>query len=243
MTDNAKPDQRRLTGRMLPVLVILLVAVVGLFTLRDFLSFETLSQHHEMLTGIRDSNYLLAVVLFVAGYALIVGFSLPGATIATLTGGFLFGTFPGVVFNVVGATIGATAIFLAVKWGFGDRLAKQMDLNSGPVQRVKAGIDNNQWSMLFLIRLIPVVPFFVANLLPAVFGVPTGRYVVSTLIGIIPGGLVYTAVGAGLSDVIARGESPDLGVIFEPQILLPILGLCLLALLPIMLRNSSRKSG
>lgn len=88
--------------------------------------------------------------------------------------------------------------------------------------------------MLFLLRFLPVVPFFVANLLPALFGVPFHRFVISTALGIVPGALVYTSVGAGLGEVFERGEAPDLGVIFEPFILLPLLGLCLLALAPIL---------
>ena len=111
-----------------------------------------------------------------------------------------------------------------------------MDASDGAVKRIKDGIDENQWSMLFLIRLVPAVPFFVANLVPAMVGVPLARFVVSTFFGIIPGGLVYTSAGAGLGEVFARGETPDLGIIFEPHILLPILGLCALAALTIVIR-------
>jgi uncharacterized membrane protein YdjX (TVP38/TMEM64 family) len=171
-----------------------------------------------------------------AVYVLIVAFSLPGATVATLTGGFLFGTFPGALFNIVAATIGAAAIFLAARWGLGERLAARMDASDGRVKRIKEGIDRNQWEMLFLIRLVPVVPFFVANLIPALVGVPLSRFVITTFLGIIPGAVVYTSVGAGLGEVFARGESPDLGIIFEPRILLPILGLAALAALPILIR-------
>jgi uncharacterized membrane protein YdjX (TVP38/TMEM64 family) len=111
-----------------------------------------------------------------------------------------------------------------------------MEAGEGRIQRIKQGIDENQWEMLFLIRLVPAVPFFVANLLPALVGVPLGRYVVTTFLGIIPGAVVYTSVGAGLGEVFARGETPDLGIIFEPHVLLPILGLAALAALPIVLK-------
>ena len=74
------------------MLVILVVAVIGAFTLKDYLSFDALRDNREALIAFRDSNYLTAVIGFLAIYVAIVGFSLPGATIATLTGGFLFGT-------------------------------------------------------------------------------------------------------------------------------------------------------
>ena len=109
-------------------------------------------------------------------------------------------------------------------------------LSADVVKRIKQGIDANQWSMLFLIRLVPAVPFFLANLIPAFLDVPLRRFVISTFFGIIPGGVVYTSVGAGLGEVFARGETPDLGVIFEPHILMPILGLVALAALPIAIK-------
>ena len=229
--------------RHLPLILIALVAATGFFVLRDWLTFETLRENREALLAFRDANYPATVALFVLGYILIVAFSLPGATVATLTGGFLFATFPGALFNMLAATIGATAIFLAARWGLGERLAARMETGEGMVRRIKAGIDENQWSMLFLIRLVPAVPFFVANLVPAFMNVPLWRYVVTTFLGIAPGAVVYTSVGAGLGEVFERGETPDLGIIFEPGILLPILGLCLLAALPILLRALRGKKG
>ncbi len=229
--------------RWLPLAVIVAVAAVGAFTLRDVLSFEALAANREALLAFRDANYTITVAAFIALYTLIVAFSLPGATIATLTGGFLFATFPGALFNIVAATLGATAIFLAARWGLGDRLAARMDASKGTVGRIKTGIDENQWEMLFLIRLVPAVPFFVANLVPALVGVPLFRFVVTTFLGIIPGAVVYTSVGAGLGEVFASGETPDLGVIFEPHVLLPILGLCALAALPMGLKALRGRKG
>ncbi len=230
-------------AKRLPLIAILVVAAIGAFTLRDYLSFEALAENRETLIAFRDANYPLTVLAFIAAYVVIVAFSLPGATIATLTGGFLFATFPGALYNITAATIGATIIFLAARWGLGERLAARMDASEGSVKRIKTAIDDNQWSALFLIRLVPAVPFFVANLVPALVGVPLYRFVISTFFGIIPGAVVYTSVGAGLGEVFARGETPDLGVIFEPHILLPILGLCALAALPILLKALGGKKG
>ncbi len=229
--------------RRLPLILIVVAAGAGAYFLRDYLSFDALRENREALLAFRDANYGLTVAMFIAAYVVVVAFSLPGASVATLTGGFLFSTFPGVLFNVTGATLGAVGIFLAVRWGLGERLAARMDAADGAVRRVKDGLDENQWSMLFLIRLVPAIPFFVANLIPALVGVPLSRFVVSTFLGIIPGGLVYTSVGAGLGEVFARGETPNLGIIFEPQILLPILGLCLLAALPILIKAVRGKKG
>lgn len=242
MSETSQPQSSGIL-RKLPMIIILLVAGIGAFTLKDYLSFQTLADNREALLGFRDDNFLLTALVFIAAYAVLVAFSLPGATVMTLTGGFLFATFPGALFNVTGATIGAIGIFAAARWGLGERLSAKMDTSDGLIKRIKAGIDENQWSMLFLIRLVPAVPFFVANLVPALVGVPLSRYAISTFVGIIPGAVVYTSVGAGLGEVFDRGETPNLGIIFEPSILLPILGLCALAALPIVLKAVRGKQG
>ena len=227
--------------RYLPMLAIAAIALAGAFTLRDYLSFETLRANREILIGFKDSNYLLTAVGFMAIYILLVAFSLPGASIATLTGGFMFGVFPGALFNVTAATIGACIIFMAARMGLGERLSAKLDAGSGAIKRIKDGIRENELSVLLLMRLVPAVPFFVANLIPALVGVSLQRFALTTFLGIIPGAIVYTWVGAGLGDVFERGDSPDLGILFEPQIIGPIIGLCVLAVLPILLKLFRKK--
>ncbi len=233
---DATPRPKAPMTRYLPLLLILSGAVLGWFLLGDYLSFETLRDNRQALLGFRDSHYGAMVAAYVAIYVLIVAFSLPGATIATLAGGFLFGLFPGALFVVAAATMGAVVIFLAARLGLGTSLSARMDASSGMVRKIKQGIHDNELSMLFLIRLVPVVPFFVANLLPALVGARLDRYVFTTFFGIMPGSVVYTWVGAGLGEVFAMGETPDLSIIFEPAILGPILGLVALALLPIVIK-------
>ncbi|MEM7644150.1 MAG: VTT domain-containing protein, partial [Pseudomonadota bacterium] len=196
MTDHSmtQPDQKTGIGRYLPLAAILVAAGAGAFFLRDYLSFQTLADNREALIAFRDANYLITALTFIAAYILIVAFSLPGAAIATLTGGFLFGVFPGVLFNAGAATIGAMFIFLAAKFGLGDRLAAKMDASGGAVKKIKDGIREDETSYLLIMRLVPAVPFFVANLIPAFVGVTLRKFMWTTFFGILPGGLVYTWV-------------------------------------------------
>jgi uncharacterized membrane protein YdjX (TVP38/TMEM64 family) len=226
--------------RKLPILVILVAAVLGAFLLRDHLSFDALARHREALIAYRDAHYGLAVLAFIAIYIGIVALSLPGGTVATLTGGFLFGLFPGVIYNVIGAGTGAMVVFLAARAGFGASVSARIAAAGGIAARLQTGLRENEWSVLFLMRIVPAVPFVLANLIPAFVGTSLFRFAVSTFLGIIPGAFVFTSVGSGLGKVFARGETPDLGILFTPAVLVPILGLAALAALPIVLRAFKR---
>ena len=222
--------------RKLPILVIFATAIIGAIFLRDQFSFAALADNRMTLLAFRDAHFIWASVGFIAAYFLIVGLSLPGATIATLAGGFLFGMFPGAIYNVAGASLGAIAVFIAARAGFGADVAAKMQSGSGPVARLQAALQKNEWSALLVMRLVPALPFFLANLIPAFVGARLDRYAITTVVGIIPGALVFTSIGAGLGDVFARGQTPELGVIFTLPVLLPLLGLAALALVPVVMK-------
>ena len=225
------------------LIVFFVIISLGYYFLHDFLSFAMLREHRETLASFRDANYIAAVLIFILAYTLFVALSVPGGLMLSITGGFLFWTFPGVFYNMIGATFGATTIFFAARWSFGVRLAASLENSEGLVKKIKDGLAENEWSMLFLIRLIPGVPFFLANLVPSFLDVSWRRFVISTFFGIFPGALVFTSIGAGLGEVFERGERPDLGILWEPQIIFPILGLCVLSAFPIILKRIRAKTG
>lgn len=235
--------RKHLLLRHLPLALILAVAVIGAVTLQDYISFDTLREHRTALLAFRDAHFAVMAAGFVGVYALVVAFSLPGAAVASVTGGFLFGLAWGTLFNVAAASLGAVAIFQAARMGLGRALAARMEAGEGTVRRLREGLRENEVSVLFLLRLIPVVPFFVANLLPALVGVKTRNFVLTTVLGIIPGALVFTWIGVGLGEVFDRGESPDLSLLWEPQVIGPLLGLSALAALPMVIRAARGRKG
>lgn len=234
--DNTQTPPKPGLLRHAPLAIIVLIAIIGFFTLKDYLSFETLRDNREALLAFRDSNFLGLAAAFIGIYVIIVAFSLPGAAVASVTGGFLFGLGLGTTFNVMAASVGASAIFLAARFGLGRTLAAKMDASDGSLKKLKDGLRENEISVLFLLRLVPAVPFFVANLLPALVGVKFRNFAFTTVLGIIPGALVFTWIGVGLGEVFDRGESPNLSILWEPQVIGPILGLCVLAALPIAIK-------
>ena len=152
----------------------------------------------------------------------------------TITGGFLFGVWLGGLLTLFGATAGAVAVFLAARTAFGGVLRRK----AGPaIQRMEAGFRDNALSYLLILRLIPIFPFWLVNIVPAFLGIPLSVYLIGTFFGIIPGVLVYASVGNGLGELLEAGRKPELDIIFQPAILLPLLGLALLALLPVLYKR------
>ena len=228
------------TKRFAPLLVLLLaIAAAFALGLDHYVSFEQLERHRAWLLELVHRHSVLAPFAFMLIYATAIGLSMPGGAILTMTGGFLFGVVAGTLYSVLAATLGATVVFLIARTALGDSLRQR----AGPaMRRMEAGFRENAVNYLLFLRLIPVFPFWLVNLVSAFLGVPLRTYVLATAVGIIPGSLVYASVGNGLGAVFEAGGRPDLGIIFEPQIILPIIGLAALALLPVVYKKSKRAS-
>lgn len=237
-----KPTAQKLSiGRLLP-LFVLIAGMVAFFAFggADYLSFDSLSQHRQELLQWTQNNQALAIIGFILAYALVVAFSLPGATWMTLAGGFLFGTVLSTALVVTAATLGAVAIFLIARYALADYFRAKMGTS---VRKMEAGFQANALSYLLFLRLVPVFPFWLVNLVPAFLGVPLRTYVIGTFVGIIPGSAVYCSVGNGLGAVFDAGGTPDLGIIFQPEILGPIVALALLSLVPILYKKFKKSGG
>ena len=216
---------------LLPLLIVFSIVAIFAFDLGSILSFEVLAENREWLSEAVAAKAVLLAIVFIGIYAVAVAFSVPGATILTLSAGFLFGTILGAAYAVVGATLGATALFLIARTSFGEIFRARTE---GVLDKLKEGFGRNALSYLLFLRLVPLFPFFLINLAAAFLQVPTRIFVFGTAIGIIPGGLVIASVGNGLGVVLDQGAAPNLGIIFTPPILLPLLGLGLLSLLPVL---------
>jgi uncharacterized membrane protein YdjX (TVP38/TMEM64 family) len=167
-----------------------------------------------------------------------VSFSLPGGAVLTITGGFLFGTVFGCAYAVIGATIGAIVVFLAARSALGDMLRAKA---GGSIKRMEEGFREDAFSYLLVLRLVPLFPFFIVNLVPAFLGVGLGVYAAATLVGIIPGAFVYASVGSGVGAIFDAGEKPNLGILFTAPVLLPIIGLSVLALVPVVYKRLRKR--
>lgn len=232
-----RPKRSR-AAKLLPLLALaVVVAAVWASGVTDYLTLETLREQERRLQAFRNAHPVLCVTGYVAVYVLVVVFSIPGALIMTLAGGMLFGAVLGAALAVTSATIGACIVFLIARTTIGDALRAR----SGPtIRRVMDGFEKDAVSYLLTLRLIPGVPFFAVNLAAGLVRMRVLTYVAVTMVGILPGSFIYASIGSSLVTVFARGEEPDLGVIFEPQVLGPLLGLAALSLLPVIYRRLRR---
>lgn len=241
MDDAAAPQNTSFSyKRLIPVGVLILgLAAFFVFDLGRFLSFDALRENRAALLAWVDTYGVIAALVYMLIYAVAIAFSLPGGAVLTITGGFLFGSIWGTVCVVIAATAGATALFLIAKTSFGDALRAK----AGPaLQRMQDGFQEGALSYLLVLRLVPLFPFFLVNLVPAFLGVSLRVYVLGTFIGIIPGTFVFATVGAGLGSVFDQGGEFSAAGILTPQIITALIGLAVLALIPVVYKKIKARS-
>jgi uncharacterized membrane protein YdjX (TVP38/TMEM64 family) len=185
-----------------------------------------------------EARPVLAPIGYVLIYVVVTALSIPQASVLSIVGGALFGPVRATVLIVAGASVGATLLFLAARTA----LAGPVRARAAPLlDRVRPGLERDGFNYLLSLRLLPAVPFWLLNLAPPLVGMRLGPFVAATVIGIIPGTFVFASLGAGLGAVFDRGEKPDLGLIFEPRVILPILALALLSLVPALYRRFRKR--
>ncbi len=242
--------------RFLPVLILGLVAVViysqGWY---KYISIEQLATHQEFLQNYIANNFLFALLIYMGLYILATALSFPGATFLTLAGGLLFGWLAGGLATVVAATVGATIIFMIAKTALGETLASK----AGPfVNKLADGFKEDAFNYLLFLRLVPVFPFWLVNIVPGLLGVKLTTFFVATLVGIIPGTFAYIFIGVGLDSVIDAQLAPyqaclssgktDCAFQFSPkelittELIIAFVLLGIVSLIPIVLKKL-KKSG
>jgi uncharacterized membrane protein YdjX (TVP38/TMEM64 family) len=221
--------------RLAPLLVLLVLIAVAFFLRLDrYFTLDALRENRAALTAFVQSHSLAAALGFVLTYIGVVALSVPGATIMTLAGGFLFGVPLGAALTIIGATAGASLLFLIARTAFGDVLRNR----AGPfLARMADGFRKDAFNYLLFLRLVPVFPFWAVNLAPALLGMRLLPFVAATALGIVPATLVYSAFGASLGHIFDAGAEVSLKDVFSPTLIAALIGVGILSLLPVVLRR------
>ncbi len=222
--------------RYLPLVLLLAVVVMVAFSdAGGYADYRWLAENFERMHGFVQENPLIALLLLILAYGAATAVSFPAMTLISVAAGAIYGLWLGTLGVVIGATIGATVVFLIARSSLGVTLRRR----AGPwLRRFRKGIRRDEFHYLLALRLVPLVPFWVLNIVPGLVGMRLRNYVWATLLGIIPGAFVYVWVGAGAAHTLRHGgEVSPQALVLQPQVLGPLLGLALLALLPVIIRR------
>ncbi|GAB5388694.1 MAG: VTT domain-containing protein [Alphaproteobacteria bacterium] len=221
--------------RFLP-LVILVLGLIAFFAsgLHKELTLDRLASEYETLTTFVADTFVLAAGGYMLAYALTTAFSLPLGTVMTVAGGVLFGAITGTILTVLGATTGAVAVFIAAKTA----LANVMRAKAGKLaNQLIEGFKKDAFNYMLFLRLVPLFPFWLVNIVPALAGVRLSTYAIATLIGIIPGTFVYVSVGNGFGAVLEQGGEISLEAFKQFEVWGPLAGLACLSLVPLIYKK------
>tara|TARA_B100000963_G_scaffold230996_1_gene201572 strand:+ start:2998 stop:3753 length:756 start_codon:yes stop_codon:yes gene_type:complete len=229
----------RLSKCLLPFFLITGLVLFFLFGGHKFLSFSQLAENYTSLKAFVDGQLAAALLVFGAAYILTVALSLPVASLLTLAGGAILGWIAAAVI-ICAATIGATVVFIAARTVLNEYFIKR---TTGFMAKLEAGFQKNAFSYLLALRLIPVVPFWVVNIVPALLGMRVKHYMLATFIGITPGTLIYVWVAKSFDILLSRGQIPDLSELNKPATIVPLFALGLLSLIPALWKRQRERQG
>ena len=228
-SQTAEPATGFTRGKTLLVLLIVCaVSAFFYFDLGQYLSLDALKRNRDQLRAFAELHDVASVILFILAYVIVAALALPGAVILTLAGGFLFGSILGTVWVNIGATTGSVCAFLVARYLLRDWVENKFGTWLGPLQE---GIARDAFHYLLTIRLIPIFPFFVVNLVSGLTRMNLGHYISATALGIIPGSFVYAYAGRQLGTIDSLKDIASLNVIGA----FVLLGL--LALVPVLYKT------
>ena len=242
-------------------LLLLLGACAFVFAMgwHRYLTLEELASRRGQLSDMIAAHPVVSIVAFIAIYAAVVALSLPGGAVMTVAGGFLFGWLLGGLAAIVAATSGAIVIFLVARSTLGEALAGRA---TPWLERLRQGFQENAFSYLLFLRLVPAFPFWLVNLAPALLGVSFTTYAIATVIGIVPGTFAYSVAGRGLDSLVeaqqaahqsclakmgsnAQESCPfvlDPKALLTPELIAGLVALGVVALIPLLIKRFRRAS-
>ncbi|MBU2590955.1 MAG: TVP38/TMEM64 family protein [Nitrospinota bacterium] len=216
---------------LLAILIVLAVAAIFKTNLPSHLTLTRLKEYRDIIIIGVENNYLLSVLIYLLAYSISVALSIPGATVLTLAGGFMFGL-SGLIYVIIGATIGATAAFLAARYLVGEWVQERYGERLASFNKE---VETNGTNYLLTLRLIPLFPFFLINILSGMTKIKLIDFVWTTAIGIIPGSFVYTYAGTQLGNIKIIDD------ILTKEILIALMLLGGLALSPVLIKKLKKR--
>jgi uncharacterized membrane protein YdjX (TVP38/TMEM64 family) len=189
------------------------------FLNRDFFELKTLFIYLEIIQNYISNNFLFSFFIFTLSYCFLIVCNFPIASLLSLIGGFLYGTWLGGMGIIIGGTAGSLIVFLVAKLFFHDYVAKKLLHKYLFIHKY---FQQNELELMFLIRLIPGIPFFAQNLILAGLGVNSLKFFLTTLVGLSPWAIIFASIGKGLEEIFIKDQDLSFSLIAKPEYLIPI---------------------
>jgi len=189
------------------------------FLNRDFFELKTLFIYLEIIQNYISNNFLFSFFIFTLSYCFLIVCNFPIASLLSLIGGFLYGTWLGGMGIIIGGTVGSLIVFLVAKLFFHDYVAKKFLHKYSFIHQF---FQQNELELMFLIRLIPGIPFFAQNLILAGLGVNSLKFFLTTLVGLSPWAIIFASIGKGLEEIFIKDQDLSFSLIAKPEYLIPI---------------------
>jgi len=192
--------------------LIILIALFFYFGLDQWLSFDNLKQQQASINTAIKQDPVTITLLYFIGYVIVTTLSLPGALIMTLAGGALFGLIYGTIVVSFASSIGATLAFLVSRYFFRDTVQKRY---GGKLKTINDGIKRDGVFYLFTLRLVPVFPFFLINLIMGLTPIKATSFYWVSQVGMLAGTIIYVNAGTQLSQLDSPGGILSPGLLFS----------------------------
>ena len=210
-------------------ILILVFLLFHFFHLYQYVTFDAIKTSQAVIKAWTLAHYEMAVTLYLLIFIVMIAATIPGATILTVLAGFLFGTI-GILYAVMGTTLGGLVLFYAVRFAFGKSLK-----NKPPkwLNKLGNGFRENAFNYILMFRLLPIFPCWISNIAAGAMGVPVSTFILATVLGVTPACVIYVMAGRGLESFFATNQNLSLAAFLTPSLLIPLLALAILSVIPV----------
>lgn len=217
--------------RWLPLTILASIFLLFfLFRLHHYLTFEAINQYQFFIKQWTIAHYGAALTLYLLIFILLLACAIPGGTVLCLLGGFLFGVMA-FFYALFATTVGGLILCLAVRSAFGTNVTKR---RYQWIKNVERGFRKNAFYYLLMLRVMPFCPCWVSNISAGALNVPIRTFLLATIIGVTPATFIYVLAGRSLDKIIVAAPTQGFAILTTPSILLPLIGLALLSVAPIL---------
>ena len=201
------------------LLIFFVILWITFFLNKDFFQLETFFSNLDFIQNFISQNYLLSIFTFLILYSFLILCNFPFASLLSMINGFLFGTWIGGTISLIGGTLGAFGIFIIAKIFFSDFI-KNKFLNK--YSYIENYFNKNDLELMILIRIVPIAPFFIQNLILAGLGANNKKFFFTTLFGLAPWSFIFGSIGQGLEEIFINKTELSFSLIVQPEYLIPL---------------------